>query len=161
MGRTNHQWIGTPQQLLDDFLIVANLAGIEVWEGAICIEALPMPHRPPTRLPKDAMAVYVFSRKKQILKIGKVGPNSQARYTSQHYNPNSAKSTLALSILKDNDMSGRYSLTNDNISSWIKRNTDRVNFLLDVRLGVPALTLFEAFAQCRLRPIFEGFSSQR
>jgi len=47
------------------------------------------------------MAVYVFSKGPDVLKVGKVGAKSQARYTSQHYNPGSAMSTLAASILAD------------------------------------------------------------
>jgi len=40
-------------------------------------------------------------------------------------------------------------------------NLDRTNFLLDERLGIPVLTLLEAFLQCRLRPRYEGYKSQR
>jgi len=36
-----------------------------------------------------------------------------------------------------------------------------VNFILDASLGVHVLNLLEAFLQCRLRPEFEGFASQR
>jgi hypothetical protein len=37
---------------------------------------------------------------------------------------------------------------------------DRVNFLVDERLGMRVLTLLEAFLQCRLNPCYEGFKSQ-
>ena len=150
-----------PEQLLDDFTVVAELAGIEIWPEAISIENLGMPHRPPSSLPKGKMSVYVFSEEDRVLKVGKVGPRSQARYTSQHYNAGSAPSTLAASILKDEDAVARYALNDTNVSDWIKENTNRVNFVLDVALGVPTLTLLEAFVQCRLHPAFEGFSSQR
>ena len=64
------------------------------------------------------MAVYVFSEKSQVLKVGKVGPNSQARYTSQHYNPKSARSTLAKSLLKERVSFSGYDVNEGNVSAW-------------------------------------------
>ena len=52
-----------PVQLLDEFLTVADIAGLKLQWNAIRIESLPMPHRPPSNLPKGKMAVYVFSDK--------------------------------------------------------------------------------------------------
>lgn len=43
----------------------------------------------------------------------------------------------------------------------MRANLDRRNSILDSSLGVPVLTLLESFLQCRLRPRFEGFASQR
>lgn len=149
------------EKIWEDFLVVADLAGIKVpWE-AIRIESLTMPHKPPSSLPKGKMAVYVFSDRERVLKVGKVGRRSQARYTSQHYNAGSAPSTLAASILKDEYAVKKYGVNEGNVSDWIKQNTDRVNFILDADLGVRVLTLLEAFVQCRLEPTFEGFASQR
>ena len=151
----------SPEQLLKDFLVVAEIAGLKIEQEAVSIEILIMPHKPPSSLPKGKMAVYVFSEVNRVLKVGKVGRHSQARYTSQHYNPGSASSTLAASILKDEDAVKKYGVNDGNVSDWIKKNTDRVNFILDAQLGVRALTLLEAFVQCRLNPVFEGFGSQR
>ena len=106
------------------------------------------------------MAVYIFSMGKYVLKVGKAGPKSNARYTSQHYNPGSVQSTLAASLLKDTDIVQKYSLNEQNISIWIKENMDRTNFLLDANMGKWVLTLLEAFVQCRLQPRYEGFASQ-
>ena len=150
-----------PEKILADFLVVARLAAIEMQPDAIHIEPLRMPHRPPSSLPKGKMAVYVFSDKDRVLKVGKIGQNSQARYTSQHYNPYSSNSNLAKSLMKDEDAVQKYNVNDGNISDWIKKNTDRVNFLLDATVGMRVLTLLEAFIQCRLRPVYEGFSSQR
>ena len=149
-----------PEQLMEDFLVVAELAGITAMRDAIRIEILKMPHRPPNTLPKGKMAVYIFSQNNRVLKVGKVGWRSQARYTSQHYNAGTARSTLAASILKDEDAVERYGVNEANVSDWIKENTDRVDFILDADLGVRVLTLLEAFVQCRLQPRFEGFASQ-
>ncbi len=125
------------------------------------VERLHAPHAPPSVLPKGKMAVYVFAKDADILKVGKVGSNSQARYTNQHYNPGSAPSTLAASILADAERLGLAQPDRALIGQWIRGNLDRVNFLMDERLGVRVLTLFEAFLQCRLKPRYEGFKSQR
>jgi hypothetical protein len=68
---------------------------------------------------------------------------------------------LAASILKDEAAVQRHNLNKQNISDWMKENTDRVNFLLEANIGIWVLTLLEAFVQCRLRPRYEGFTSQR
>ena len=107
------------------------------------------------------MAVYVFSYQGQALKVGKVGTKSQARYTSQHYNPGSVPSTLAASLLKESSAINVSGLSKSNVTEWIKRNTDRFNLIIDETSGIRVLTLLESFLQCRLRPIFEGFASQR
>ncbi|MEK7731657.1 MAG: hypothetical protein AAB363_07350, partial [Planctomycetota bacterium] len=115
-------------------------------------------------LPTCKFAVYVFSRGTMILKVGKVGANSGARYTSQHYNPKSSESNLAKSILDDCNRSNLFNLTHvdeTNVGGLIKENIDRVNLLMDERLGVPLLSLLEAFLQCHLKPRYEGFKSQR
>jgi hypothetical protein len=61
-----------------------------------------------------------------------VGPKSQARYTSQHYNPQSSNSNLAESLLSVGSELGLSELSESNASTWIKNNVDRVNFLLVV-----------------------------
>ncbi|MYE91141.1 hypothetical protein F4X33_19325 [Candidatus Poribacteria bacterium] len=145
-----------PEQLLADFLVVAELGEIKMEPDAIRVETLMMPHRPPRNLPKGKIAVYVFSDKERVLKVGKAGPQSQPRYTNQHYNAGSAPSTLAASILKDEDAVQRYGLNKRNISGWIKKNTDRVNFIVDADYYGSILNLLEAFVQCRLQPVYEG-----
>jgi hypothetical protein len=50
------------------------------------------------------MGIYGFWHDGIWLKIGKVGPNSHARYVSQHYNARSAGSNLAASLRKDPQM---------------------------------------------------------
>jgi hypothetical protein len=150
-----------PDKAIHDFQTVARLAGVELLPGAVVVEHLPAPHRSPTRLPPGKMAVYVFSRGAEVLKVGKVGAKSQARYTSQHYIPGSAQSTLAASILADRERIGLSDADAAAIGQWIRTNVDRVNFLMDERRGVPVLTLLETFLQCRLKPVYEGFKSQR
>jgi hypothetical protein len=107
------------------------------------------------------MAVYIFYNGSEVLKVGKVGPNSHARFTTQHYNATSANSTLAASILADRERLGLQKMDGAGVGSWIKQNVGRVNFLMDASLGVPVLTLLESFLQCRMRPRYEGFQSLR
>lgn len=150
----------TAEAIIADFTIVARLAGVELAAGQIAIEDLPAPHLPPTKLPAGKMAVYVFYSEGVVLKVGKVGAKSQARYTSQHYNPGSAMSTLASSVLADQARHGIIESDAGHIGSWIKRNVSRVNFLVDQDLGIRLLSLLETFLHCRLKPIYEGFKGQ-
>ena len=150
-----------PKQLLDDFLAAAKRGGIEISQNAINFETLTMPHKPPSPLPKGKVAVYIFSDSECVLKVGQVGPNSQPRYTSHHYNPVSSGSNLSKSLLEDEYAKRKYNLSRETVGEWIKQNTDRVNFIVDAGYYGPVLNLLEAFVQCRLDPIYEGHVSQR
>lgn len=147
--------------LIDDFRKVVVLAGVSLPPAALSVETLPAPHKPPSALPSGKMAVYVFIWNGHCLKVGKVGPKSQARFTSQHYNPASSSSNLAKSLVAGHGKLGLSGITESNAGAWIKANADRVHFLLNTECGVPVLTLLESFLQCRLKPVFEGFDSQR
>jgi hypothetical protein len=149
------------KRLIADFEKVALIARVPISKSDILIEELPAPHKPPSKLPLGFMAVYIFSFRGDCLKVGKSGPRSQARYTSQHYNPKSAMSNLAKSLLATKGDRRFKKLNDENVSEWLKTNTDRVNLLLPYEFGISTLTLLEAFAQCRLKPIFEGFDSQK
>lgn len=156
-----------PCQLVEDFLEVAKLAGIEIQEEAIQVEILLMPHERP-RLPEGKMAVYVFDAHDHVLKVGQAGLGSETRYRYHHYRPDAAPSVLATSILKDKEAVQRYRVDTENVGNWILSNTDRVNFLLDVEAtGLEIkdcewiITLLEAFVQCRLKPLYEGPARKR
>jgi len=149
------------KEIVADFLKIAKLASVDISEDAVIIEVLCKPHTQPRNLPQGKMAVYVFYWDTYCLKVGKVGPKSEARYTSQHYNPNSCNSNLAKSILKQKFKFGTSDITEENIGIWIEKNTDRINFLLDQNLGISVLSLMESFLQCRLKPKFEGFECQK
>lgn len=144
-----------------DFEQVADLAGVPLSPGAVTIERLPAPHRPPSWLPPGKMAIYVFTYANDTLKVGKAGAKSQARYVSQHYNAGSAPSTLAASIFADRARYGLMDAKETDIGAWIKGHVDRVNLLMDECSGIPILPLLEACLHCRLRPRYEGFKSQR
>jgi hypothetical protein len=149
----------TYDRIAGDFIKTASLAGITIRRSDIDVQIL-SPHKPPASLPKGKLAVYVFTLGERCLKVGKAGSKSVARYCSQHYGMN-APSTLAKSLLKRQSFIGARGITEKNVKEWICKNTQRVNFLIPSKYGVFALSLLEAFIQCRLQPEFEGFSSQR
>lgn len=95
------------------------------------------------------MAVYGFYNGGVWLKIGKAGPRSSARYTSQHYNAGSATSTLPASLLNDSRMLTIAGFDLDNPSDWIRSETNRVNMLLPTSRGNVLLLLLEAFLHLR------------
>jgi len=144
------------ERAISDFIQVARLAGNNLNFEDISIEHLGCPHISPKDIPKDKVAVYIFYFDKQCLKVGQVGKKSKARYSSQHYNPNSSNSNLAKTILKNQENMHLSGLTSDNISEWIKTHTHRVNILMNSSIAKPLLSLLEVFLQCRLNPIFEG-----
>ena len=96
----------------------------------------------------------------EFLKIGKAGPNSNARFTSQHYLPFSSQSNLSKSILQDEDMQ-KLGITADNVREWIKHNTRRIDIILAESLGILTLELIEAVLHYRYEPKYEGFKNQR
>ena len=147
--------------LIADFVRVAMLSGLSIIERDIAHQTLRAPHTQPT-LPDNSQAVYVFSLSNlpfTVLKVGKVGPNSNARFQSQHYNPNSAGSNLAKSLLNQKDVweqLGIQSLTERNVGEWIRKHTDRDHFFLSANQAALCLSLLEVVVQCRLHPVFEG-----
>ena len=114
------------------------------------------PQRPPARLPVGRMAVYGFWGDGVWLKIGKAGPNSNARYTSQHYNPGSAQSTLAASLAGDSHMLTVAGFDPHTPGAWIKASAHRVNILLPSQRRKELLSLLEAFLHLRWKPRYEG-----
>jgi hypothetical protein len=143
---------------MNDFRKVAALADAEFIADSITVEITPKPHKAPTALPPGKMAVYAFFLNGQALKVGRVGPKSAARYTSQHYNPASAKSNLAQSILKNPTKIGVSGIDPARVGEWIKKHPDRVNLLAPASLGEPMLLLLESFLHVRWKPVFEGKS---
>jgi hypothetical protein len=160
-----------PDALVKDFLEVARLAGVAIERSQVSIEVRPAPHQSPTQLRPGSQAVYVFTVGDRCLKVGKAGPKTQARFTTQHYGLH-AKSTLARSLLAHrprlsemlapDTVNGIADLSEATVGSWIRQNTRRIHFFLPASLGAAPLLLLEAFLHCRLKPCFEGqFESQR
>lgn len=154
-SKTMTDWKADVADTLSDFLTVAALAHTTVGLEDFYVEYLEAPHKPPRCLPSGKMAVYGFWHDGKWLKIGKAGPNSNARYKSQHYNPNSAQSTLAKSLVNDSRMSGLPGFNTTAPGDWIKSATSRVNILLDSEHDPLLLALLEAFLHLRLKPRYE------
>ncbi len=153
------------EEFLDDFVKAGRLATLDIQRHNLRAEILQAPHRRPTSLPAATQAVYAFLLGETCLKVGKAGPQTQARFTSQHYG-DKAPSTLAKSIIKDRGpilqliqphARGEVeTLTIASIGHWLEQNTQRFHIFLPASAPSYALSFAEAFTQCRLRPIYEG-----
>jgi len=153
-----------PDSLVQDFIKVSYLAGLTIGASEIETQVLLAPHVR-TGLPSGKAAVYVFLHGNTCLKVGKVGPNSDARFRSQHYLPEGAKSNLAKSLCLDfmseqavcrffaAEIRGNFRA--ELVADWMLTNLSRVHFFLDANAPKGALRLLEVFLQCRLNPIFE------
>ena len=137
---------------------VTKAAGRSILEGYEIIDR-GMPHISKSLRP-GTMGIYMFFFNGEFLKIGKAGPNSNARFTSQHYLPFSSQSNLSKSILQDEDMQ-KLGITADNVGEWIKHNTRRIDIILAESLGIFTLELIEAALHYRYEPKYEGFKNQR
>jgi hypothetical protein len=160
--------IDDPDALAAEFGDAATRAGIVGWPCMIRTEIRRAPHAQPS-LPPGFGAVYVFALSRDagrgtpagngaVLKVGRVGPNSQARFTSQHYNPASARSTLAGSLIRYRVMwpwLAVHELNVSNVKEWMKNNLDRFHFF------VPAghdevIAELEVYVRARVGSMFEG-----
>ncbi|BBB48289.1 hypothetical protein [Pelolinea submarina] len=149
--------------MIYDFLKIAEIAGIKSSYSEIQHDLWKIPQKL-KNLPDNYQAVYIFSAPlldNKVIKIGKCGPLSKARYLSQHYNPQSCGSNLSKTLLQNDEFWDSIHLVKPEenfIGEWVKRNTDRDNFIFSENLGSHYLSLFEIFLQCRYNPIFEGGS---
>jgi hypothetical protein len=150
-----NDWKADLENALNVFAIVASLARASIRRQDMEVQHLEAPHKSPSGLPKGKMAVYGFWYSGEWLKVGMAGPKSNARYTSQHYSPNSAASTLAGSLLKSSGISERAHFNRDTVGDWIKSNCHRVNILLNSNHGMLLLRLLESFLHLYLRPRYE------
>ncbi len=149
------------KMIRDRLKSLADLVGLEIACEEIVIKIDDHRHTPPSSLPTGKIAVYLFFFDGKCLKVGKVGPKSAARYTRQHYVSQSSKSNLAKSILRFPDKIPIPPVKPECIEEWIKDHIDRINILFPEEWGIPFLTLVEAFLQFWLKPVYEGFESQR
>lgn len=149
-------WKNDIDSALVAFRTVAELACHPLKPDEIRREDCEAPHCQPTRLPPGMMAVYCFWGDGVWLKVGKAGPKSNARYTSQHYGKNRALSSLARSLCGDERMASMEGFNPADPAKWIKAATHRVNLLLSTQRPVSLLGLLEAFLHARLNPRYEG-----
>lgn len=108
----------------------------------------------PLALPTGFSAIYIFKYNNHYLKVGKVNTHSNARYQSQHYNPDSSISNLSKSIMNDSEMNAIRG--NKHPGVWLKENTFRFNVLIPNRLGKNFVHFAEVFFVLKCNPRFEG-----
>jgi hypothetical protein len=149
-------WRANITAALAAFRTVAEGAGSPVPEKDLMVDFCDAPHEAPKCLPAGKVAIYGFWGNGVWLKIGKAGPKSNARYTSQHYNTGSAQSTLARSLAECPTMRSVAGFDAARPGDWIKGSTYRVNILLPERYNGPVLALLEAYLHVRLKPRYEG-----
>ncbi len=156
-----------PDTLLEDFAAAANAAGVERWPCEIRTKILRAPHRHPP-LPAGFGAVYVFALGEEygratpagggaVLKVGRVGPASGARFSYQHYG-SAAPSTLAKSLVRYRIMwpwLGIDAIDESSVKLWMLTHLDRTH------LYVPAghdlvLASLEVYVRARAVSVFEG-----
>jgi hypothetical protein len=112
-------------------------------------------------------AVYIFALADgntslagpgRVLKVGRVGPNSNARFQSQHYAPGSARSNLANSLIQYPVLwpwLGIVHLDVSNVREWMLSHLDRANVY--VPEGNAALIPdLEMYVRGRLGSVYEG-----
>jgi len=141
---------------IPDLVSALKICGTQMSDADFELEDMGVPHSPPTTLPKDKMAVYIFLHGEQCLKVGKAGPKSNARYTHQHYGTGRAQSTLAKSIVKNPGRIGMEKMNDAEVGAWIKSQTRRINIILDSEHDRNILNFVEAFYILRLKPVYEG-----
>ncbi|MCR5462579.1 MAG: hypothetical protein K6E87_05875 [bacterium] len=122
------------------------------------IEDMGCPHKQPKKLPNGYAAVYIFIYEKtneyEFLKIGKVNPNSSARFVSQHYGFE-APSTLAKSICFDKEFQDM-GIAPNNVKEWMLNNLHRINVYIKASCGMKATELIESLMHYKFNPRFEG-----
>lgn len=132
------------------------------------VALLGVPHTP-VPLRKGWQGVYAFVLGTVWLKVGKVGPNSNARWVSQHYSPTRSLSNLPWSLMRYTHLSSfnhprlpanlrteLRAVPPNAFGDWIKKHAARVNFTIRADLGSVALDRLERIAHDVLKPVFEG-----
>jgi hypothetical protein len=155
-----------PDMLVTEFASAADDAEISGWPCPLRTELLPAPHMPPS-LPATYGAVYAFALADVtsapcgagiVLKVGRIGARSEARFRSQHYNPRSAGSTLASSLLTYRIMwpwLGIEYLDERIVKSWMLTNLVRMHIFVPDGHPEVAASL-EIYVRARIGSVFEG-----
>ncbi len=92
-----------------------------------------------------------------VLKVGKVGPNSDARFRSQH-DTTSGRSTLAKSLLTHRILwpwLGISQLDEATVKPWMLSNLDRMHIYVPAT-SLLVLVALEMYVRARIGSVFEG-----
>lgn len=141
------------EEIMKKIEVLSKDLGYEISKDDYYIEDLGCPHCWPKKLPEGYAAIYFFFENGKALKIGKANYKSKARFTSQHYRVNSAKSTLAKSLLNDK----QYGFNNEeDVRDWLLKKTQRINVFVKAEKGKAATELIESIMHYYFRPKYEG-----
>jgi hypothetical protein len=154
-------------QILADFAVVAGRLQLPGWPAKLAAEVLPAPHAPKALRPGHGV-VYIFALAGhstsqagvgRILKVGRVGPNSNARFQSQHDSPSSARSNLANSILGFPELwpwLGIDVLDQSTVRDWMLGNLGRANIYVPAE-SAELIPRLEMYVRARLGgSVYEG-----
>jgi hypothetical protein len=154
-----------PAVLIADFSAAAGALSMDGWPCTLHGELLSAPHRQAARRPGFG-AVYAFALSARttsaagagmVLKVGKVGPNSDARFRSQHYTT-SGRSTLAKSLLAHPIVwpwLGISQLDEASVKPWMLSSLDRLHIYVPARAPLVLVSL-EMYVRARIGSVFEG-----
>ncbi len=119
------------------------------------IEVLPPPHFP-RALPPGKQSVFAFywPEKDRFLTVALAGPNSNARFQSQHYLPASSGSNLARKILQHKEDLGIEDVDENTVGLWMKGNLARVNVYLPASVSKEVLKYLKDYLKLIWRPAF-------
>jgi hypothetical protein len=159
-----------PHSLISGFREGLSAAG-QALHGEVEYFHWPAPHSPIAK-PENAAAVYVFALSERagkdceagsgrILKVGKAGKKSNARYQSQHYGF-SAPSTVSRAIFLNPVLwpyLGIRELEKEKVGDWLKENTERHNFLL-YGSDIDLIPFLETYLKAVLSPALEGVQTK-
>ena len=153
--------------IVSDFAIVAEGLRLPGCPTTLDTEYLPAPHIPKALRPGHG-AVYVFALSDasaseagpgRVLKAGRVGPNSNARFQSQHYSPTSSRSNLASSILGYPALWSWLGIDHSDqsmIRNWMVTHLDRANIYVPAS-SAELIPQLEMYARARLGgSVYEG-----
>ncbi len=145
-------WRDDITDALAAFQEVPGVPGGPLSADEIEVEFLDAPHVQPDCLPEGKVAIQGYWGDGDWLMVGKVGPNSNARYVSQHYGIDRAPSTLALRLVQDAHMGTVPGFDADDPGGWILRACHRVNVLLPASRNGAFLESLKKFLLERLKP---------
>ena len=157
-----------PESIINDFCEAAANLNLPGWPATFRGELLRAPHKQQGP-PLGFGAVYAFALSRSavgeagtgmVLKVGRVGPSSDARFRSQHYvaGAKAAGSSLAKSLVKHRIVwpwLGIENLTEQNVKAWMLANLDRMNIYAPASSSA-ILPSLEMYSRARMGSVFEG-----
>lgn len=145
-------------------LKAAELGRVDIAPSEIEIRFQDPPHDRPS-LPFWSQAIYVFRLRSLYLKVGRAGPNSRSRMSTQHYTASTEYSLANLisenaeplmEELSREEVQSLEALPVDRVGEWIANNCGRINIFIPAEYPRTTANLFEAVLLSRFDPCYEG-----